>query len=87
MLHDDECHITINAHLCERTGNSAGVRGQARLAKVFFIFILARIPANRIGWVFMQSQVIFLLRLIGAAIFSKRASPKTGPARLMCSAP
>ena len=59
-------HVTINTNLCERTGNSAGVRGQARLAEVFFILIFARIVANRIGWVFMQSQIIFLLRLIGA---------------------
>ena len=87
MLHDDECHITINANLCERTNNSAGVKGQACLAEVFFILMLARIPVNRIGWVFMQSQIIFLLRLIGAAVFSKRASPKTEPARLMSSAP
>ena len=35
-------------------------RGHSRLAEVFFILILARILANRIGWGFMQSQIIKL---------------------------
>ena len=53
-------HVTINTNLCKRTRNSAGVRGHSRLAEVFFILMLARILANRIGWGFMQSQIINL---------------------------
>ena len=53
-------HVTINTNLCERTGNSVGVRGHSRLAEEFFILILASILANGIGWGFMQSQIINL---------------------------